>query len=256
VPLFARQAYVLAALLLLAADVRAGFAEQPASVAKPAAPPAVSPEPSECAQRLKAFASFTRLPAIKGPGECGADDVLRLESVLMPDHSRVALQPPATLRCTMAEGVAQFVRSEVGPAAAELGARLAAVVTDDAYGCRNRNRASAAKISEHARGNALDISAVRLTNRTTFSLTAITVPEAFRARMRDAACRWFTTVLGPGADAFHNEHIHLDRAERRQGYRLCQWHLHPPVPMVNVPLPPPKPAALRNAKHADDSRRK
>jgi hypothetical protein len=262
-PLHARQACVnvcvLAALLLLAIDVRASFAEPPPNVAKPAAAPTLSPEPSECVQRLKDFAAFTRLPAIAGPGECGAEDLVKLEAVLMPDRSRVVLTPPAVLRCTMAEGVAQFVRSEVGPAAAELGAPLAAVVTADAYDCRNRNRAQAAKLSEHARANALDISAVRLANRTTHSLTGTAAPEAFRARMREAACRWFTTVLGPGSDAYHNEHIHLDRAERSRGYRLCQWDTNPPVvpiPAASVPLPPPKPVALRDAKPAGGSRGK
>ena len=173
----------------------------------------------------------------------------------MPDRSRVALEPPATLRCTMAEAVAQFVRNDVGPAAAELGSPLAAVVTADAYDCRNRNRAQAAKISEHGRANALDIGALRLANRKSFDLAAHTTPEPFRARMREAACRWFTTVLGPGSDAYHNEHIHLDRAERRGGYRLCQWDLGhaAPVAEASVPLPPPKPAALRQAQRANEN---
>ena len=251
----ARQACLIAALLALALamDPRAVRAEPPPpAAAKPAVQPAMPAEPSECAQRLKGFAAFTPLPAISGPGECGGDDLVKLEAVTMPDRSRVTLAPPATLRCGMAEAVAQFVRSEVGPAAAELGGPLATLVTADAYDCRNRNRQQAAKISEHGRANALDIAAVKLTNRTTHVLTAAAVPEAFRARMRDAACRWFTTVLGPGSDAYHNEHIHLDRAERSRGYRLCQWDLNPPVAaakvslaVAEVPLPPPKPLALK-----------
>jgi hypothetical protein len=257
------QACILAALLVLGEGVVSARAEPPPSVAKPAsrtaAPPAVAP--SDCVQRLKAIAQFTPLPPIAGPGECGIDDPVKLEAVTMPDRSRIAMEPPATLRCSMAEAAAQFVREEVGPAAAALGAPLVAVITADSYDCRNRNRAQAAKISEHARGNALDIGAVKLANRKSFDLAAHATPEPFRARIREAACRWFTTVLGPGSDAYHNEHIHLDRAERRGGYRLCQWDLGhgAPATIVSgvveavVPLPPPKPPALRQAQREKEN---
>jgi hypothetical protein len=248
----ARHAFVLAALFALAVDARA---EPPPNVAK-RAPLALPAEPSDCDQRLKAVAAFARLPPISGPGECGGADMVKLEAVTMPDRSRVAIAPPAMLRCSMAEAVAQFVRTEMGPAAAQLGAPLAAVTTADAYDCRNRNRQQAAKISEHGRGNALDIGAVKLANRTTYSLTGPAAPEsatsAFRARVREAACHFFTTVLGPGSDAYHNEHIHLDRAERKHGYRICQWDLKPASALVTVaatvPLPQPKPVALREAQ--------
>jgi hypothetical protein len=238
-----RKACVLAAFLALA--VGAGRAEPPPNVTRPPEPPAVPAAPSECVHRLKDVAMFSPMPSIRGPGECGGEDLVNLEAVLMPDRSRVSINPPSLLRCSMAEAIAQFVRSDVGPAAAALGAPLSAIVTADAYGCRNRNRAQAARISEHARGNALDIGAVRLADRTTHSLTAVTVPKAFRERVREAACRYFTTVLGPGSDAYHSEHVHLDRAERSRGYRLCQWTvLEPQEIAAAVPLPPPRPVAL------------
>jgi hypothetical protein len=242
-PLHLHKACALAAWLLLSPG--AGRAEPPPNVARPPEPPAMPSGPSDCVQRLKEVALFSPIPSIRGPGECGGEDLVNLEAVMMPDRSRVTINPPSLLRCSMAEAVAQFVRSDVGPAAAELGAPLAGIVNADAYGCRNRNRAQAAKISEHARANALDIGAVRLVNRTTHSLTAATVPKAFRERVREAACRYFTTVLGPGSDAYHSDHVHLDRAERGRGYRLCQWTvLEPHEVAADVPLPPPRPVAL------------
>jgi hypothetical protein len=52
-------------------------------------------------------------------------------------------------------------------------------------------------------------------------------------------------VLGPGSDGYHEEHIHLDIAERSHGYRICQWNVLDPGPIaMAVPLPQPKPAAL------------
>jgi hypothetical protein len=41
-------------------------------------------------------------------------------------------------------------------------------------------------------------------------------------------------VLGPGSDGYHEEHIHLDQAERRNGFRICQWDVREPPP---PPLP-------------------
>lgn len=257
-------ACAFAASLGLGVLVSSGRAEPPPpGVAKFQARGASPAAQSDCSQRLKAVALFTPLPPMAGPGECGVEDPVKLQSVFMPDGSRVALEPPATLRCTMAEAVTQFVRGEVGPGAASLGAPLAALVTADAYDCRNRNRMQAAKISEHARGNALDIGALKLANRKSIDLTSHVTSEPFRARMREAACRFFTTVLGPGSDSYHNEHIHLDRAERRGGYRMCQWDLNHGALMAvaaaggpvqqSVPLPPPKPPALRQVQREKEN---
>ena len=240
---------LVALLALIAAhpghalDAKTGDAPLPEAAAP--APPEPDRDYLDCVERLTPVAAFTPLPATTEPAECVVSGLVRLEAVLMGDRSRVAIEPPATLRCAMAEAVAQFVRMEVGPAAAELGAPLRSIATADSYGCRGRNRQPGAKLSEHGRANAIDIASIRLANRTVVSLTGTMVPEDFRARVRDAACRWFTTVLGPDSDAFHNDHIHLDRAERSRGHRLCQWDLQGPPDPVIVPLPPPKPVALR-----------
>ena len=34
--------------------------------------------------------------------------------------------------------------------------------------------------------------------------------------VRTAACGWFTTVLGPGSDAAHTDHLHVDIAPHEQ----------------------------------------
>ena len=41
--------------------------------------------------------------------------------------------------------------------------------------------------------------------------------------MKQSACTNFTTVLGPGSDSYHENHIHVDLLERPGSYRLCQW---------------------------------
>ena len=57
----------------------------------------------------------------------------------------------------------------------------------------------------------------------------------FRDKIKADVCARFMTVLGPGSDGYHEEHIHLDLAERRNDYRICQWNV------LDIPLPVPRP---------------
>src|SRR6201999_3236135 len=104
---------------------------------------------------------------------------------------------------------------------------------------RPRNRVPGAKISEHGKGNALDVGSIKLGNGGQFKLTDPLVSRSFREAMRASACARFTTVLGPGSDGYHNDHIHLDLAERSRGYRICQWNVLEPAVAGDVPLPRP-----------------
>jgi hypothetical protein len=212
----------------------------------PMPPPAEpTPETLACYERLSAVAQFVPVPMQAEPAQCATADLVRLSKVLMPDRTPVAFNPPPTLRCGMAEAVAEWVRIDVGPAAAELGAPLAAVTDVDSYQCRGRNNVAGAKLSEHGKGNALDVSAIKLRNGGLFNLTDPVVSRPFREQMRALACGRFTTVLGPGSDGYHNDHIHLDLAQRSHGYRICQWNVLDPVAIASeVPLPRPRPVNL------------
>src|SRR5262245_54332099 len=87
----------------------------PVKAAEPATPPAPEEQgPSDCFLRVtESLVQATPLPAITGPGECGAPDVLTLEAIMLPDKRRVAMHPPATMRCSMAEALANWVRDNV-----------------------------------------------------------------------------------------------------------------------------------------------
>ncbi|MEA3024945.1 MAG: hypothetical protein QOF91_230 [Alphaproteobacteria bacterium] len=209
-------------------------------------PPALLPTPATlaCYERLARISHYAPLPIQSEPAQCATVDLVRLDRVLMPDQTQVAVSPPAVLLCSMAEAVAQFIRADVGLAAASLGAPLAAVTDLDSYECRSRNRIAGAKLSEHGKGNALDISAIKLRNGALFNLTDPVVSRPFREQLRTAACARFTTVLGPGSDSYHSDHIHLDLAERSHGYRICQWNVLEPVVAGDVPLPRPRPVNL------------
>lgn len=203
------------------------------------------PDTLACYQRLAKVATFHPLPITLEPSQCASYDLVRIERITMPDRSVVSFNPAPTLRCAMAEAVADWLRIDVGLATADLGAQLAAVNDVDSYDCRGRNRVAGAKLSEHGKGNAIDISSIKLKTGAVLALTDPKVPRSFREQMRGLACARFTTVLGPGSDGYHEEHIHLDIAERSHGYRICQWNVLDPGPIaVAVPLPQPKPAAL------------
>ena len=207
--------------------------------------------PTDCDKRLASMALFTPKPTLAGPGNCGGEDLIELDAVVLADGSRVAVAPKATMRCDMAESFAAWLRDEVVPRLAPLNSPLRTVVNEDSYECRGRNRVVGAKVSEHGKGNAIDVRGFILADKRKIVLTDVAEPKDMRESLRDSACRRFTTVLGPGSDAYHEQHIHLDVLERRAGYRICQWAVREPAPKPAivasgeagaVPLPPPRPA--------------
>jgi hypothetical protein len=184
---------------------------------------------SPCRLRLTSdIALAPSLPGLHGPGECGADDVVRLEAILLPNKRRVTLNPPAILRCGLAETVVKWVREDVAPVARSLIAPIQSIENYASYDCRARNGVLGATVSEHGKANALDIRAVKLADGTVLWLTDSRVSKEFRENLRERACARFMTVLGPRSDGYHEDHIHLDLAERKSGLRICHWEVLEP----------------------------
>src|SRR5262249_44756142 len=229
---------------------------RPAQTSAPPPDPAPEPvaeeaaTPSACRwRRTVELAVAPSLPALPGPGECSVVDAVRLEAVWLADKTRVAVTPPAIVRCTFAEAIVQWVREDVAPAVRSLGSALKSIDNFDSYECRGRNRIVGAKLSEHGKANAVDIRALKLANGTVVELTDPLVAKAFRERLRKNACARFTTVLGPGSDGYHENHVHVDLAERASGHRMCQWDVREPGDeSEQVPLPPPRPAAAPSGR--------
>jgi len=206
-------------------------------------PEAIAAKPSACLLRLAKVATFKAVPVLIGPGECGALDAVILEAVILPDRARVVVSPPATLRCTMAEEVAAWLRDDVAPAVLKLGAPLRGLDNFDSYECRGRNRVRGATLSEHGRANALDVRAFKLASGEMVELTDVNIAKAWREGIRADACARFSTVLGSGSDGHHEEHIHVDLAERRGGYKMCQWDVREPATLAEKKDPPAEAAA-------------
>jgi hypothetical protein len=222
-------------------------AAQPAEASEPEEPP----PPSACRLRLTAeLAVAQSAPPVVARGECGIEDGVRLEAVFLRDKTRVALTPPAIVRCTFAEAIVQWVREDLAPGVRSLGAPLRSLDNYAAYDCRGRNRIVGAKLSEHGKANAIDVRSVKLANGTIVGLTDPQVGKDLRLGLRKSTCARFTTVLGPGSDGYHEDHVHVDLAERTGGHRMCQWDVREPgeEPVAAVPLPVPRPAS---ANHDD-----
>ena len=219
--------------------------------------------PSPCQMRLAELATFKLSPAITGPGECTATDVVTVDAVLLPDNHRVIFSPPVTLRCPMAEAVAQWITNDVAPTIGALGTSLRSIETLDSFDCRPRNGITGAPVSEHGRANALDVRSFTFANGVVVELTSASVTKSLREKLRDSACARFTTVLGNGADAYHEGHVHIDLMDRTNNYKICQWEVLDPaetaalaarkaaaaaarIPAVmtavsDIPLPRPRP---------------
>lgn len=129
------------------------------------------------------------------------------------------------MQCPLAVRYVIWDRQVLQPAAREiLGSPAARVENYGTYSCRRiygRDDPSV-RPSEHARANALDVAAVRLEDGRTISVAQDWSGEGpiaeerarFMKRLRDGACRVFSTVLTPDYNAAHNDHLHLDGAPR------------------------------------------
>jgi len=215
---------------------------QPRPADAPAEQPASPPPPSACRLALTdAIAIAPSIPDIKGPGDCGGEDLVRLEAVVLPDKRRVSLKPAATFRCPMATAVADWIRTDMAPLAASRGSVISDLDNFDSFDCRGRNGVTGAKLSEHGHANALDVRGLKLANGQSISLTDRTVSRELRESVLHSACARFSTVLGPGSDGYHEEHIHLDLMERHNNYKICQWDVWDPLPQIAPLLPLERP---------------
>ena len=177
---------------------------------------------------------------IDGPGICGLTQPFMVGALA---GDSVQLDSVATLDCPMIAALDEWVEKVVQPTAhARFGQAVAQIDTMGSYSCRGMNNQAGAKVSEHAFGNAIDVAGFRLADgrRITVVRDWTRGDEQDQAFLRDVhagACETFTTVLGPGANVFHYNHIHVDLAMHGSGTRGAR-HICKPVPQTSRPLPP------------------
>lgn len=183
-------------------------------------------ERADCDQALHAVEVHYDWLGKDVQGSCNIEQSVRLISVETPD-GEVAFPGKPVLNCQFAKTFGRWSREIAAPVlAAFAGSRLSAIVTGPGVQCRNRIGGSSTKRSEHASGNAIDISTFKLSNGQTLEVgptTDIGYSEAFNS-LRIAACGYFSTVLGPGANSAHSHHFHFDSGKHGLSghYRICE----------------------------------
>lgn len=186
---------------------------------------------------VQASAFITPAPRINGPGICGLDYPFRVSALA---DGTISLSQTATLSCTMIPALEAWLRDTVQPAAYwRFGMPVTEIHVAASYGCRPRNNKRGARMSEHAFANGFDVSGFTLADGRRISvLRGWNGAPDEAAFLRDAhagSCAHFTTVLGPGSDRHHSDHLHVDLARhgRNGSIRVCQ---PAPVARENFPL--------------------
>ncbi|MBB4199147.1 extensin [Rhodoblastus sphagnicola] len=152
---------------------------------------------------------------IDGPSICGLTRPLKVTALL---GGKVLFNATQTLDCPMVAELEVWLTQVAQPAAeARFGQPITQVDSMGSYNCRGMNNQFGARLSEHSFGNALDIGGFVLADGRKITVVhdwtrGDPQAQAFLRDLHAGACEHFTTVLGPGSNAFHYNHIHVDLA--------------------------------------------
>lgn len=176
-----------------------------------------------CRQQLKKLGVVYRdLPRINDGPSCGIDYPVELSGL----SGNIAVKPAVKLNCQVTEAFAKWVKYELAPSSRyRYWSGVRTIRPLGGYSCRTMNSRRGNPMSEHARGNAIDVGKFVLKNGKEIDVRKKGL-FAFRERgllkaVRADSCKYFHTVLGPGSDPFHKDHFHFDLRTRKSGYRHC-----------------------------------
>ncbi len=176
---------------------------------------------ASCRSKLKKLrVEFRDLDPIR-QGSCGIEHPVQVSSI-----GSVKMKPAATVTCEMALAFAQWTRNELIPSARRR--YLSGVSTihqGSSYSCR-KIADGRGVLSEHGKGNALDIMRIELNNGRDIDVRKPGLfsfrQRGFLNNVRADGCQYFNTVLGPGYNADHANHFHFDIKQRRNNHVACR----------------------------------
>lgn len=176
-----------------------------------------------CRQRLQRLGvKFREIPTISKGRSCGIPYPIELQGL----SGGIQIRPAAQVNCQITEAFAKWVKNELAPSARmRYLSGVRSIHQMSSYSCRTMNSQKGAAMSEHAKGNAIDVGKIVLNNGKEILIRKKGF-FAFREKgllkaVRTDSCKYFTTVLGPGSDRFHKDHFHFDLRMRKSGYRHC-----------------------------------
>jgi hypothetical protein len=211
-------------LLLISALVLASCGSRERSdVVRPADVAFQTADARMCLSDLKTKSvRFSALPNQSFGGGCRTIDTIKLMDFGVPATNLGAMT------CPLAAGFAAWAKHAVLPAGRQyLGAEVVRIETMGTYSCRNVNGGRSGKLSQHAFGNAVDVSAFILQDGRRISVLdgwhGKSGEREFLRRLHQSACKRFGTVLGPDYNSAHANHFHFDMAKSmKDGSAYCR----------------------------------
>ncbi len=169
-----------------------------------------------CAVNPREFSDAESLGTY-GEGACTVKDAWKISAM-----GGIRFSQPAIVNCTMANSFHQWIKNSLQPTAQDYhGSKVVSLHIAASYACRPRNGRSGAKLSEHGFGNAIDVAGMTLADGTEIGVERDYYGSKLLKKVRATACDLFMTVLGPGSDASHKDHLHFDLATRKSGEHFC-----------------------------------
>ena len=172
------------------------------------------PEVRQCLSQLGATrADFTPLPDRYFGAGCSTLGSVRLAS-LRSDDGALGISNLGPVTCPLANTFAAWARYGAGRAAEQiLGSELVRIETMGSYACRTV--AGTGRLSAHASAKAIDVSGFVLADGRRITVlgdwnSGTANERAFLRTIHASACKRFGTVLGPGYNAAHADHLHVE----------------------------------------------
>lgn len=153
---------------------------------------------------------FELLPDRRFPGGCSATASVKLVAIGIPVTNLGAI------KCISALPFSRWVHDDVPQAAQRfLGSSVTKIESYGTFACRPVNNQSGNVLSEHGKANAIDIAAFQLADGRRITVKAgwhgpDPATRNFLRALHRAACGRFSVVLGPAANAYHQDHFHFD----------------------------------------------
>jgi hypothetical protein len=200
---------------------------------KSVSPATVSPQSTlgaaACYAALsKLDVTFTQNATYAQNGSCNIASPIQLKSYKV-NGTNIEFPDRPVLNCVFAVQLMNFVRDSVQPTFfTKRSIQISKLYTGPGFVCRGRNGDISTKLSEHASGNAIDIERIQLADGRVIlvkdAISSSTKDYDILTAVRHAACTYFTTVLGPGANEAHASHFHFDLGQHGKSgtYRICE----------------------------------
>ncbi|MBB3391636.1 hypothetical protein FHT82_004414 [Rhizobium sp. BK275] len=198
-------------------------------MSEPAAPvdPGVMPASElSCRRELKRMGViFEDRPPISNGPACQVPYPVSLKGL----SGNIGVKPAVVLNCQVTLAFAKWVKNELAPSARfRYWTGIQTIEPLGGYSCRrmNNSRQRYNPISEHAKGNAIDVGKFVLKNGHKIDVRKKGLFSFREGRLlkavRSDSCNYFTTVLGPGYNPEHWNHFHFDLMSRRSGRAVCK----------------------------------